>query len=161
MDAKGEDLDYNTGKGFLMDKNGKIMQLSQNSVISISEIASNKLVYSDSKGKAFISTLANGKITSKALPLSNVKDIRTVKNGTALTTVLFTTTDAYVLNADSTLTKLAGAESDYSVIIDEVPGLYYINGLDNDYLYRYSTDGKTKTKLSTGPVSFIALVSTN
>ncbi|WP_405112236.1 DUF5050 domain-containing protein [Paenibacillus sp. FSL K6-1217] len=160
VDAAGEELDYNTGKGFLMDKNGKIMQLSQNSVISISELTPNKLVYADSKGKAYISTLANGKITSsKALPLANVQDIRTVKNGAALTTVLFTKSDAYALNADSTLTKMSGVESDYSVITDDIPGLYYINGLDNDCLYRYSNDGKTKIKLSTGPVSYLALVS--
>ncbi|MEK4852552.1 DUF5050 domain-containing protein [Paenibacillus sp. FSL H7-0756] len=160
LDAEGEDFDYSTGAGFLMDKNGKILQLSQNSVISISEIAANKLVYADSKGKAYISTLANGKVTSsKTLPLSNVQDIRTVKNGAALTTVLFTAADAYLLNADSSLIKLSGVESDYSVITNNIPGLYYINGLDNDCLYRYSNDGKTKTKLSTGPVSYIALVS--
>ncbi|MFD1907199.1 hypothetical protein ACFSQ7_29215 [Paenibacillus rhizoplanae] len=147
MDATGDELDYNTGKGFLMDKNGKILQLSQNSVTSISEIAANKLVYADSKGKAYISTLANGKVTSsKPLPLTNVQDVRTVKNGTTLTTVLFTKTDAYVLNANSTLTKMAGVESDYSVITDDIPGLYYINGLDNDCLYRYSNDGKNQNQ---------------
>ncbi|QUL57640.1 DUF5050 domain-containing protein [Paenibacillus tritici] len=162
LDAKGEDYNFNTGKGFLIDKNGKILQLSQNAVVRVNEIASNKLVYADSKGKAYISTFANGKVTSsKPLPLTNVQDVRTVKNGTTITTVLFTKTDAYVLNADSTLTKMAGVESDYSVITDDILGLYYINGQDNDCLYRYSNDGKTKTKLSNGPVSYLALVSNN
>lgn len=160
LDAEGEDFNYSTGKGFLMDKNGKILQLSQSSVVSINEIAGNKLVYADSKGKAYISTLANGKVvSSRLLPLTNVKDIRTVKNGTTLTTVLFTTTDAYVLNSNSTLTKMSGVESDYAVIADHIPGLYYINASDNNALYRFSNDGKSRTKLFPGPVSYIALVS--
>ncbi|NQX43997.1 DUF5050 domain-containing protein [Paenibacillus tritici] len=162
LDAKGEDFNFNTGKGFLMDKNGKTLQLSQNAVVSVQEIASNRLVYADSKGKAYISTFANGKVTSsKPLPLTNVQDVRTVKNGTTLTTVLFTKSDAYVLNANSTLTKMAGVESDYSVITDDILGLYYINGRDNNFLYGYSNDGTIKTKLSTRPVSYMALISNN
>lgn len=159
LDAQGENM-FSTGKGFLIDKNGKILQLSQTGVLSMGEISNTKLAYVDSKGKAYISTIANGKITgTKALPLSNVVNVKTVKNGTAVTTVFFTKTDAYVLKADSTLTKMAGVESDYSVITDDILGMYYINGADNDSLYRYSNDGKTKTKLSAGPVTFIGLVS--
>ncbi|WP_342422851.1 DUF5050 domain-containing protein [Paenibacillus sp. FSL E2-0178] len=161
LDAKGEN-NFSTGKGFLIDKNGKILQLSQNSVLSISELSNTKLAYVDSKGKAYISTLANGKIaSSKALALTNVINVQTVKNGTTLTTIFYTKTDAYVLNADSTLTKMAGVESDYSVITNDIPGIYYINAGDNDCLYRFSNDGKTKTKLSAGPVTFIGLLSTH
>ncbi|KAI7246716.1 hypothetical protein KC345_g12036, partial [Hortaea werneckii] len=161
LDAQGEYI-YSTGKGFLIDKNGKMLQLSQTGVLSIGEVSNTKLAYVDSKGKAYISTIANGKITgTKALALTNVVNVKTVKNGTAVSTVFFTKKDAYVLNADSTLTKMAGVESDYSVITDDILGMYYINAADNDCLYRYSNDGKTKTKLSTGPVTFIGLVSAN
>jgi len=162
LDADG-DYNFATGKAHLIDKNGKIMQLSQTSVIEIAELGNNKLTYVDGKGKAYICTIANGKITgTKALPMTNVNHVRNIKYGpSAGSTVFFTTTDAYVLNADFTLTKMAGVEWDYSVYAENVPGIYYINGKDGDKLYRFSNDGKSKLKLTTDAITEILLISAN
>jgi hypothetical protein len=161
LNAEG-DSNFATGKGYLIDKNGKSLQLNQTGVLGISELSNTKLAYVDAKGKVYISTIANGKITgTKALPLSNAINMTTLKYGTTYSTIIFTTTDAYLLKADSTLTKMAGVEYDYSVFLDDIPGIYFINSGDNDCLYGFSNDGKTKIKLSNGPVTSIALLSSN
>ncbi|WP_310832994.1 DUF5050 domain-containing protein [Paenibacillus pedocola] len=159
LDANGE-YNYSTGKGYLIDKNGKIFQLSQSSVVEISEISSNKLAYVDAKGKAYVSTVANGKVTStKMLPISNATAVRTLMYGAAAgSTIFFNKTDAYVLNADLSLTKAAGVVWEYMAYALNIPGLFYINELDNDSLYRLSNDGKTKLRLSADPVSQIITI---
>ncbi|MNC08155.1 hypothetical protein D3C75_557310 [compost metagenome] len=150
-----DNYNYSASKGYLIDKNGKIFQLSQTGVVGISEISGNKLAYIDAKGKAYVSTVANGKVTStKVLPVSNATAVRTLIGST----VFFTKTDAYVLNADLSLTKAAGVVWDYTAFGLNIPGLYYINELDNDSLYRLSNDGKTKLRLSADPVSQIITI---
>ncbi|MNI83680.1 hypothetical protein D3C73_1405170 [compost metagenome] len=63
-----------------------------------------------------------------------------------------------MLNADLSLTKAAGVVWDYTAFGLNIPGLYYINELDNDSLYRLSNDGKTKLRLSADPVSQIITI---
>lgn len=153
---------YSKSKGFAIDKNGKSFQLSQSGIVSLADMGGNKLAYVGSNGKGYISTIANGKVTStKTLALSNVTDVYNLKNGTAAGQIVFFASDkAYAVKADLSLSKLNGVTWDNSVIYNDVSGIYYYNAEDNESLYKMSADGKTKLKLSDGPVTEIYTITT-
>ncbi|MNC13494.1 hypothetical protein D3C75_612430 [compost metagenome] len=146
---------YSKSKGYAIDRSGKTFQLSQNAVVSLADMGGNKLAYVGSNGKAFISTIANGKVTStKPVALSNVTKVYKLKNGTATgQIVFFATSGAYALNTNLTLTKLNGVNWDNSAFNEDVAGIFYYNQEDNDKLYMMSADGKTKVKLTDMPVT--------
>ncbi|WP_019911282.1 DUF5050 domain-containing protein [Paenibacillus sp. HW567] len=152
---------YSKSKAYAIDKAGKVFQFSQTSVISLSDMGGGKLAYVGSNGKGYVSTVVNGKVTStKPVELSNVKHVAKFKNGTASgQTVFFATKGAYALNANLTLTKLNGVDWDNSAFNEKVAGIYYWNTEDNDNLYRMSTDGKSKIKLSETTVDSIETIS--
>ncbi|AKG34632.1 DUF5050 domain-containing protein [Paenibacillus durus] len=158
-----DDYDYSKGKGILMDRTGKFITLNQTGVYEIVNLGSNKFAYVDGKDKAYVSTIANGKVTStKKLPLANVGYVRNLMNGGKVrSTVLFAESGAYVLNSNLTLTKMVGVEWDLCVYEDDIAGIFYINASDNGRLYRMSEDGKTTVKLSDDKVSRIVLISKN
>ncbi|KWX84864.1 hypothetical protein AMQ83_28185 [Paenibacillus riograndensis] len=154
---------YSKSKGYAIDKSGKIFQLSQTGIVGLTEMGGNKFAYVDGNGKASISTVANGKVTStKPIALTNVTNLFKVQNGTAAgQVVLFAASGTFALNADLTLTKLNGVTWDNSAIYESATGIYYFNGEDNECLYKMSADGKTKLKLSDGPVTEIYTISSN
>ncbi|MRN52312.1 DUF5050 domain-containing protein [Paenibacillus monticola] len=156
-----DDYDYSKAKGFLMDKNGKTFQLSQTGVKDIADLGGNKFAYVDAKNKTYVSTIANGKVTTtKALALSNADLVLTLNNGDKIgSAVFFSSTGAYVLNANLTLTKMIGVNWDNVAFTDNIPSIYYVNAGDHDNLYRMNADGKTTLKLSSVPTESIPLVS--
>ncbi|WP_379152969.1 DUF5050 domain-containing protein [Paenibacillus sp. sgz5001063] len=160
---ENDDYVYSKAKSFAIDHNGKSFQLSQSAVVSLADMGGNKLAYVGSNGKGYVSTIANGKVIStKTLGLSQVTNVYNVKNGTAAgQTVFFTNNAAYAVNADLSLSKLNGVTWDNSSIYDDVTGIFYYNADDNDSLYKMSTDGKTKLKLTDGAVSEIYTITTN
>ncbi|AWB43803.1 DUF5050 domain-containing protein [Paenibacillus sp. CAA11] len=157
------DFDYTKGKGFLLDKAGKIIQLNQTGVYEIAALGGNRFAYVDAKGKAYVSTLASGKIANtKAIALNNVGYVRNlISDGKVRSTVLFAESGAYVLNSDLSLTKMVGVEWDLCVYKEDVAGVFYVNAGDNGRLYWMSEDGKTTKKLTDEKVSRIVLISKN
>ncbi|OKP98072.1 DUF5050 domain-containing protein [Paenibacillus sp. P46E] len=157
-----DDYVYSKSKSYAIDKNGKSFQLNQSGVVSLADMGGNKLAYVGSNGKGYISTIANGKVTStKTLALSQVTNVYNLKNGTAAGQIIFYASGgAYAVNADLSLTKLNGVTWDNSSIFNDVSGIYYYNAEDNQSLYKMSADGKTKLKLTDGPVSEIYTVTT-
>ncbi|MDT3426398.1 hypothetical protein J2Z22_001924 [Paenibacillus forsythiae] len=162
LDSNG-DYDYSKGKGVLMDKTGKFITLNQIGVNEIASLGANKFAYVDGKGRAYVSTIANGKVTSaKKIPLTNVGYIRNLMSGGKVrSTVLFAESGGYVLNSNLTVTKMVGVEWDLCVYKADIAGIFYVNAGDNGRLYRMSEDGKTKVKLSDEKVSRIVLISKN
>ncbi|KWX77446.1 DUF5050 domain-containing protein [Paenibacillus jilunlii] len=154
---------YSKSKGYAMTKNGVSFQLSQNGVVSLADMGGNKLAYVGSNGKGYISTIANNKVTStKPVALSNVTDVYNVNNGTAAGQIVFYATGGvYAVNTDLSVTKLNGVTWDNSAIYNNIDGIYYFNEEDNKCLYKMSADGKTKLKLSDGPVTEIYTIINN
>ncbi|GIO87798.1 hypothetical protein J25TS5_47300 [Paenibacillus faecis] len=163
LPGSGDGYDYSKSKGFLIDKSGKNIQLNQTGVYEIAALGGNKFVYVDAKGKAYVSTLANGKVAStKAIPLTDVGYVRNLTSGGKVrSTALFAESGAYVLNADLTLTKMVGVEWDLCVYKEDVAGVFYVNAGDNGRLYWMGEDGKTTKKLADEKVSRIVLISKN
>lgn len=158
-----DDYDYSKGKGFLMNNTGKMIQLNQTGIYEIAALGGNKFAYVDSKGKAYVSTITNGKVTNtKTIPLTNVGYVRNlINNGKVTSTVLFAESGAYVLQSNLSLTKMVGVEWDLCVYKEDVPGVFYVNAGDNGRLYWMGEDGKTTKKLTDEKVSRIVLISKN
>jgi len=154
------DYDYSKGKGTLLTKAGKTIELSKSGIIEIANVGPNKYAYVGANGKAYVATLANNKVaTTKALSLSNVGYVRNMMSGGKVkSTVLFGQTGAYVLNADLTLKKMVGVEWDLCVYENDIDGIFYVNAGDNGRLYRMTVDGKSTTKLADEKVSRIVLI---
>ncbi|WP_239618074.1 DUF5050 domain-containing protein [Cohnella mopanensis] len=154
------DYDYTKGKGQLLTKAGKTIDLSKSGIIEIANAGTNKFAYVGANGKAYVATLANNKVTStKTLSLSNVGYVRNMMNkGKVRSTVFFGQNGAYVLNADLTLKKMVGVEWDLCVYEDDIDGIFYVNAGDNGRLYRMTVDGKATTKLTDEKVSRIVLI---
>lgn len=159
LDAE-HNFDYTKGKGVLLQKSGARIDLSKSSIIDIATVDKNKYVYLNNEGKAFVSTVANNKVTStKTLPVADVWNVSNLmKNGQVQATVLFTEDDSYIVRADSTLRKMDGVSWDQSLYEADINGIFYINTEDNDILYRMGFDGKTTLKLTNDKVSHILLV---
>lgn len=149
LGSDGE-YDYTKGKGFLLQKDGKSIQLHKTTIYEIADFGTNKLAIVDGSGKAYVNTLANGKVTStKPIALSNVGYVRNLmSNKKVKSTVLFGETGAYTLNTDLSIKKMVGVEWDLCGYQDDVAGIFYINAGDNGRLYRMNDDGKTSIKLA-------------
>lgn len=154
------EYDYTLGKGHIITKTGKTYQLNKTGIYEIVSFGANKFAYVDSKGKAYVSTVANNKVTStKAIARTNVGYIRNLMNGSKVkSTVLFASSGTYVLNSDLSTKKLTGVEWDYSTYEDGVSGIFYSNAADNFRLYRMSDDGKTSTKLTDEEITRVVLI---
>lgn len=155
------DFNYANSTAQLIKKDGKTLQLNKTGIFEIAEISANKYAYVDSKGKAYVSTVANNKVAStKALPLSDVGYVRNmIKDGKVQSTVLFAQSGAYVLNPkDLTLKKMVGVEWDLCQYEENIDGIFFINAGDNSRLYMMTVDGKKATKLADEKISRIVLI---
>ncbi len=159
LDSDGE-YDYSKGKGFLLQKDGKSIQLHKIGVNEIVDFGVKKLAFVDGSGKANVSTIANSKVTStKAIALSNVGYVRNLLNNNIVkSTVLFGETGAYTLNADLSIKKMVGVEWDLCMYKENIDGIFYVNAGDNSRLYRMNQDGQTSVKLADEKVSRIVLI---
>lgn len=159
LDAE-HNFDYTKGKGVLIQKSGARIDLSKSSVTDIATVDKNKYVYLNDAGKAFVSTVANNKVTgTKTLPVKDVASVSNLmKNGQVQATILFTEDSSYIVRPDSTLKKMEGVSWDISYYEDDINGIFYINTADSGSLYRMGFDGKTTLKLTNDAVSHILLV---
>ncbi|MNP09972.1 hypothetical protein D3C76_1021020 [compost metagenome] len=155
-----KEYDYTLGKGHVITKGGKTFQLNKTSVYEIVNLGTNKLAYVDAYGKAYVSTIANNKVTStQAIQRTNVSHIRNLMdNGKTKATIMFAGSGTYTLHNDLSTKKLEGVGWDNSTYEEGISGIFYANPADNDRLYRISEDGKTNVKLSDVKVSSVLLV---
>ncbi|OAB36801.1 hypothetical protein PMSD_10830 [Paenibacillus macquariensis subsp. defensor] len=159
LDSDG-DYDYTKGKAFLLQKDGKSIQLHKTSVFEVVDFGAKKLAFVDGSGKTSVSTIANSKVTStKAVALSDVDYISNLFNDKVVkTTMLFGESGAYTLNADLSIKKIVGVEADSFRYEKNIDGIFFVNTGDNSRLYRMSEDGQTSVKLADEKVSSIVLI---
>ncbi|MNO20261.1 hypothetical protein D3C76_100110 [compost metagenome] len=159
LDAN-KDYDYTLGKGHIITKSGKTYQLNKTGVYEIVSFGANKFAYSDANGKAYVSTVANNKVTStKAISRTNVSYVRNLTHGGKVTsTLMFASSGTFVLNNDLSTKKLPGVEWDNSTYEENFRGIFYSNSADNDRLYLMSEDGKTNVKLTDNKVISVVLI---
>jgi len=159
LDSDG-DYDYNKGKAFLLQKDGKSIPLHKTSVSEVVDFGAKKLAFVDGGNKANVGTIANSKVLStKAIALNNVGYVRNLFNDKVVkSTVLFAEMGAYTLNADLSIKKLVGIEWDSSMYEENIDGIFYVNMGDNSRLYRMNEDGQTSVKLADEKVSSIVLI---
>ncbi|MGF7050250.1 hypothetical protein J2T13_004775 [Paenibacillus sp. DS2015] len=155
-----EDYDYTTGKGYLFKKDGTSIRLHKTSIDEIASIGTNKYVFIDGYGKAYVTTIVNSKVTTtKKLKLSDVYYVRNlISKDKVKATVLFAEDGVYMLNENLSFKKIIGAEWDKFSYEDDIPGIFYVNAEDNDRMYYVSEDGKTTVKLADEQVSTIMLI---
>lgn len=159
LDAEKE-YDYTLGKGHVIMKSGKTFQLNKTGVYEVVNFGANKLAYVDSYGKAYVSTIANNKVTStQTIQRTNVSHIiNLTNNGKVKATIMFATSGTYALNNDLSTNKLTGIEWDNCTYEEGISGVFYSNPADSDRLYRMSEDGKNNVKLTDVPVSNVLLI---
>ncbi|MBZ9635658.1 DUF5050 domain-containing protein [Clostridium sp. FP1] len=155
------DFDYTKSKGFAFDMIGNNLALHTTGIVEIANLGSDKLVFVDGYGKAFVSTLKGNKITSKKqLSIKNAGYVRNlITDGKVRSTMLFAESGAYMLQPDSSLKQMVGVEWDLCMYKDDVSGFFYVNAGDNGRLYRMNDDGKTNVKLCDEKVDRIVLIS--
>ncbi len=155
------EFDYLNAKGSVIDMQGNMIELHNMGINEVANFDSNKLVFVDGNGKAYISTIKDNKvIEKKELPLENVGYVRNLMTADGVKgTMLFAQSGAYMLQSDLSLKEIVGIEWDLCMYKDDVPGIFYVNAGDNGRLYRGNTGGKTNIKLSDEKVSRIVLIS--
>ena len=151
-DSDEEEYDYKTGKGYVIDTKGKIIQIHTKGVIEIANLGTDKLVFIDSDHKAYVCTIKAGKATNKkAISIKDASWVYNLNKGGKIALPLIcanSTGDTYILKSDLTLQKLAGVDNKGCIYVDNNEGLFYTNTKDNGKLYYMSSDGKTTKKLS-------------
>lgn len=156
-----DEYDYKKGQGFAIDINGNAIQLHNTGIHEAANVGTNKLVFVDADGKAFVSTINGSKVESKKeLPISDAWYVRNlVTDGKVTATMLFANSGTYMLQSDLSLKKIVGVEWDLCIYRDDVPGFFFVNAGDNGRLYHMSSNGETSTKLCDEKVNRIVLIS--
>lgn len=164
LDPKNDDeYDYAKSKGCIIDMKGNNIQLHDTGIQEIANLDSEKVVFVDGLGKAFVATVKDNKaVDKKALAIENAGYVRNlITDGKIRATMLFAESGAYMLQSDLSLKKMVGVEWDLCTYKDDVNGFFYVNAGDNGRLYRMNDDGKTNTKLCDEKVDRIVLISKN
>lgn len=144
-----EEWDYSNAKGYAFDLTGKSIQLHTKGIVEVVDCGTNKLAFVDSDYNGFVTTIASGKATKKALNIKDAWYVRDLKSGIEIgATVFFADTGCYILQSDNSLKKIMGEEWQRCKYDDAVDGLFYVNAGDNMRLYYIGADGKTNIKLS-------------
>jgi hypothetical protein len=158
--VKNGKYDYSKANAFAIDMKGKSIKLHTKGIVEIADFGAGKLAFVDSDSKAYVSTIASGKATSKAVSIKDAWYIRNLAStGKTGATVLFTKSGVYTLQANLSLKKLIGIEWDLCMYDDSVDGLFYVNAGDNSRLYYLGSDGATNIKVSDEKVKDISLIS--